>query len=257
MAATPEATTMMAMREETVDEQAAQVAYAIHNTAKQTWPFAHLHLQNLLPPDLYRSVCDLDISRETLTARPYANPLTAAEQKRYSLGYVGADLVEGRVEVPELERLYRVLTHKMVTSALLSVFGREIQERYKGVAIKLDSAFIYVEDSTGYELLPHTDTDSKVVTLLIYLAREGDNPDLGTELYVPIDESLYEASFPSNSRHRREKFLVAYAAPFHANTALAFPPSKRTFHGVPPVSHGGRTRRLVQFQITARAAQKS
>lgn len=239
-----------------IDEFAAQVAYVIHNTAPSPWPYPHLRMQPLLPPALYESLSGLELASDTLVSHVYGVEDTKSEQNRFSLDYSAADLSAGRVTVPELERAYRVLSHSLVRNALLGRFRDEVAKRYAKLQVTLDTAFYYIEDSTGYELLPHTDTDSKAVTLLIYLAREGDNPELGTHLYVPRNPQLYDVQAASSARYRREAFYSACSVPFRPNAAVAFAPSKRTFHGVPAVHHGDRRRRLIQFQLLARPAVK-
>lgn len=240
----------------TIDEQAARVAYVIHNTRAQAWPFPHLQMELLLPPSLYEPVSALDIGKEALATHVYGADGTQQEQHRFSLNYTGADLKEDRVTVPELARIYRVLSHGFIRHAFFTVFEAELKAKFAKTPITIDTSFSYIEDSTGYELLPHTDSETKVITLLIYLARDGDNPELGTQLYLPRDTRLYDTPFPAHARHRPQGFYPVCTLPFRANAALAFAPSRRTFHGVPPVLDGQRTRRLMQFQFIARPAAK-
>lgn len=245
---------VMETSEQAIAEHAGQIAHVIRSTAVDPSPFPHLQMQPLLPAPLYDSLIEIDIAKEAMQGAPYGVAGTESERNRLSLVYTGADLREGRVSEPAFANAYRILGHSLVRDAFFAVFGSELAGKYGRSPLRLDTSFTYVEDSTGYELLPHTDSHSKAITLLIYLPRPGDDATLGTCLYRPKDERLYYAEYPSQARHRIEQFHPVCTVPFRANQAVAFAPSKRTFHGVPPVHQGDRTRRLIQFQIIAEPA---
>ncbi len=81
--------------------------------------------------------------------------------------------------------------------------------------IDLSGSFLRVEfaqDTDGFWLAPHTDLGVKLFTLLLYLSRDPEHRDLGTDLY-----------FPCGSH--------AGQVPFQSNTAIAFTPSDKSFHG--------------------------
>jgi hypothetical protein len=74
----------------------------------------------------------------------------------------------------------------------------------------------------GYHLRPHLDPKRVVITGLLYLAREGDREDYGTQLFRvsgPFTQSGMKTFFPEEAGLTCE---VARSVPFRANTLLAF-----------------------------------
>ena len=72
----------------------------------------------------------------------------------------------------------------------------------------------------GYLLTPHRDPRWGFVTLLMYLAREGDDEAFGTQLYrVREDEEAPSSRVFYFEPHRCE---LVKSVPFRANTFLAF-----------------------------------
>jgi len=134
--------------------------------------------------------------------------------------------------------------------ALTRVFARDLMAAFGRLDLPLASTLMLVEDRSGYALLPHTDVPHKAVTLLIYLAGDGADPSLGTELYMPAPGVTLEGGFPMRGRFARSPFVRVATAPYRGNLALMFPPSQRSFHGVKEVTAGDPTRRLLQFQIS-------
>lgn len=239
-----------------IEEDAAHTAYVIRAARRREWPYPHLLLEEVLPAPVFEAVRDLNMSPDVLNQHAYGTDGIEGEAHLYSIGYDWQDLEKGRVMVPEIERVYRVLDHPTVKRALVGTFAGELAKKFETKSLGLGSTLMYVEDATGYELLPHTDSAVKAITLLIYLAREGDNPAIGTEIYVPRDPALIAARKSSVDRHRREDFLRVNTVPFTANAGLAFAPSDRTFHGVSTVTEGSRVRRLMQYQLIVRDGQQ-
>lgn len=111
------------------------------------------------------------------------------------------------------------------------------------VAWKLD--FLAVRDAPGFELGPHTDTQKKLFTVLIYLAPDARRPDLGTAFYKPKDPAL---KCDGTVHHEREAFERVKIAPYAPNTLIAFARTDRSFHGVEPADV---ERRLLIFDVKA------
>lgn len=71
----------------------------------------------------------------------------------------------------------------------------------------------YAQDSDGFWLQPHTDLGVKRFTMLIYLAEDLGQSNLGTDIYADPD-------------------TWAKRSPFVDNTALVFVPGSDTWHGL-------------------------
>lgn len=241
-----------------IDQHAVHTAYVLQNAQRRPWPYPHMMPEGILAPDLFEQVRAMRLERAQLTT--HAQGALQAEAHRRHLDFTWDDVEQNRMPAPALEAVYRVLNTAMVKRALIAMFAGDLARHYGTTQLPLNTSLTYVEDETGYELLPHTDAARKAVTLLIYLAQDDDNPDLGTEMYVPRDPNYPTAQGPQPARHRRENFLRVNRVPFRPNNGLVFAPAGDTFHGVGAVSQGAKTRRLLQFQLISnrpRAVQGS
>ncbi len=86
-------------------------------------------------------------------------------------------------------------------------------ERVCGIDLSKGSLRIeYTQDSDGFCLEPHTDISVKLFTMLVYLSKEPELADAGTDLYD-------------------DAFNHVGRAPFAQNRGLIFIPGTDTWHG--------------------------
>jgi hypothetical protein len=115
-----------------------------------------------------------------------------------------------------------------------------------------------IRHRAGYFLKPHSDLHTKLVVLLIYLARDEDTAHLGTSLYRPKNPAF---GCPNSTHYPFEDFVKVKTAPYKPNSLLGFVRSNISFHGVEPLSEKDCTacdRDLIQYVVydkRARAAQ--
>jgi hypothetical protein len=101
----------------------------------------------------------------------------------------------------------------------------------------------------GYVILPHRDPKWGFLTCLLYLARPGDSPEWGTQLYEV--EADREAPTVAPEWIRPERCRLAKDVPFRANSALVFLNS-RGAHGarIPADAEPPNLERFIyQFRI--------
>jgi hypothetical protein len=89
----------------------------------------------------------------------------------------------------------------------------------------------YAQDTDGFWLEPHTDLGVKRFTMLIYLAEEGDESDLGTDIYA-------------------DPRTWAKRSAFEDNTALVFVPGSNTWHGLARRRITGVRRSVIMNYVT-------
>ena len=82
-----------------------------------------------------------------------------------------------------------------------------------------------VVDRGGYEITPHPDTSSKIVTLQFYLPAEEDQLDYGTSLYRRKLFKLENLSNPS------KRFEWVKRLPFSPNSGYGFVVTRSSWHG--------------------------
>lgn len=101
----------------------------------------------------------------------------------------------------------------------------------------------------GYVIRPHRDPKWGFITVIMYLARKGDSPEWGTQLYSVDEDKSARGAAPHwiDPAQCRRKVDV----PFHRNTALAFLNSWGA-HGasIPPDAEPADLERYIyQFRI--------
>lgn len=110
---------------------------------------------------------------------------------------------------------------------VIHAFEKAGDRSLKGSLLRIE----YAVDSGHFWLSPHTDIGPKLFTMLIYLS-EGENSDSwGTDLY-------------------RDAETHYAAAPYAANNALIFYPTKNTWHGFERREIKGIRRSLIVNYVT-------
>ncbi len=98
----------------------------------------------------------------------------------------------------------------------------------------LSGAFVrleYAQDIDGFWLEPHTDLGVKRFTMLIYLAEDEAQADLGTDLYADPDTWAKRSAFVDN-------------------TAMVFVPGSNTWHGMARRPIPGVRRSVIMNYVT-------
>lgn len=232
-----------------IEEQAAAVAYELRNAPKRTWPYSHIVFEKILPPDLFKSLKNFKVPKNTLEQHKHIEGETDSEKYCYSISFSNFNFEKGDTFHPVLEKIYRVLSHPLVTRSLTTVFAKELIEQFNRNTLPLMPSITFIEDHTGYALLPHTDVAYKAITLLIYLAEEDADPSLGTELYIPKGAKQLGGGYRMKGRYLRDQCTRVSTVPYRPNGGLAFAPTPRTLHGAGSVETGNLKRRVIQFQL--------
>jgi hypothetical protein len=110
-----------------------------------------------------------------------------------------------------------------VTAAIEAATGADLA----GSFVRLE----YAQDTDGFWLQPHTDLGVKRFTMLIYLAEEAGQADLGTDIY-------------------KDRETWARRSAFIDNTALVFVPGDNTWHGLEPRPIKGVRRSVIMNYVT-------
>ena len=103
-----------------------------------------------------------------------------------------------------------------------------------------------VRDLTRYAISPHTDTPTKLVSLLFYLPPDERLAHLGTSIYAP---KAAEMSFDPARHLPFEAFKKVATMPFKPNSLFAFLRTDRSFHGVDQINEEGVVRDLLLYNI--------
>ena len=115
--------------------------------------------------------------------------------------------------------IMRSAAEALQSAAVVSTICESLNAPLEGTFLRIE----YALDSDGFWLEPHTDIGVKKFTCFLYLDGAGD---LGTDIYADAQ-------------------TLSYRLPFIPNTALAFVPGGKTWHGFAPRPIRGVRRSLI------------
>lgn len=229
---------------------AAHVADAVAGAELRGQPMPHLVIEGLLPADAYdlllqamppvevfqdRDPVKQDFEMSALGAAPQLSQLVWR--------FFDEELVAGVLAPALLRRLNEaVVTHYAATG------GPEFGEKAAAIPHRSFAGRIQLR-RPGYALQPHLDPKRVVVTGLLYLARPGDDPSYGTQLFS-VDRGFVSTGnktyFPEQHGMR---CTVTSTVPFTPNTLLAFVNSGGAHGATLPADARLRERYAFQFYI--------
>jgi len=225
------------------------VLYQIANAPIKPFPFPHIHVQDVFPPDFYREL------------RAHLPPAEAYQDlkalKRVGAGYPDTRLVmvitpENVQALPEPSRSFWDATAQWLLDGafgqmMTSKFAEFLEQRFGDLRqTRFHDEALLVQDYSTYSLGPHTDSPVKALSFLFYLPPDDSLAHLGTSIYVPKDPGF---RCPGGPHHRFEKFHRMMTMPFLPNTLFAFLKTDNSFHGVEPIQETGVRRDLLLYDI--------
>jgi len=225
------------------------VLYQIANARIKPFPYPHIYVQDVFPPDFYREL------------RAHLPPAEAYQDlkalKRVGAGYPDTRLVmvvtpENVQALPEPSRSFWSGTAQWLLAGpfgqvMASKFAEFLEQRFGDLRqTRFHDEALLVQDYTTYALGPHTDSPAKVLSFLFYLPPDDSLAHLGTSIYVPKDPRF---TCPGGPHHRFEMFDRMMTMPFLPNTMFAFLKTDNSFHGVEPIQETGVRRDLLLYDI--------
>jgi hypothetical protein len=180
---------------------------------RSDFPYPHWLLERCLPDEIVTAVTGLPIApahiEDTQGRRETHNDSRIHFGEQYRSRYDVMDV------------LARVFQSHPTVNALEAASGA----RLGGTSLRIE----YCQDSDGFWLEPHTDIGVKKFTMLIYLNREPQGADWGTDIYSDRDRHVGRA-------------------PAGFNKGLIFVPSDKTWHGFEKRSmHGVRKSLIINY----------
>lgn len=220
------------------------VRYRIANAPVNPYPFAHFFVEEVFPPDAYREL--LEALPDTAAYTPIAETgtVTGAYDERFVFD------VQARAGEPgPWGALAAWMSAPSFSEFIVRKFRGAIAERFGGTTqLGLRTDLRLVRDFSTYAIAPHTDTGSKLVSLLYYLPPDRAMRHLGTSIYLPRDPALRS----DGAKHlAREDFHRVASMPFVPNSLFAFVRADFSFHGVEPIADAAIERDLLLYNVYA------
>lgn len=189
----------------------ASISAAAHNTE----PYNYWLLSSTLPERICQEV----------VALPFAPPSTPVmdgrrESNNSSRVYFSSEL---QAKHPGCRELADAFKHPVIREVIRQRTGRDVSQG----KVRIE----YCQDIDGFWLEPHVDIPVKLFTMLVYLSREPELRDAGTDI------------FDATPEHNR-----VGTAPCEWNAGLIFIPGHDTWHGFKPRTiHGVRKSIIINY----------
>ena len=225
------------------------VRYKIANVEVRPHPFPHFYVQQIFPEDYYR---ELRARLPALERYTRIDETGTVAKGLYQARYVCAttDLEEQESEQGAggfWAELNTWMLGEAFAALMIDKFRPGIAARFgPDVTPRVDTDCRLVRDLTSYAIAPHTDTPSKLVSLLFYLPEDDRYRRLGTSIFVPK-----QAGFrcEGTAHHDFAAFNKVATMEFLPNTLLGFLKTDRAFHGVDEIADQGVVRDLLLYNV--------
>lgn len=233
--------------------------YRIGNAVVRPFPCPHLCVDDVFPKAFYA-----EIQRHRLPDTAYSRLVdTGRVGKAYSAARLSLfpEELDAAPVADETRafwrRMFETFNDREFAGLWLDLFGAAIRAHLSEATSRdgqsdrrpMGSEIFLMRDLESYSLGPHTNSPLKVVSVLFYLPPDDDATGLGTSFYLPKDRGFTCAGGP---HHPFDGFDRVATMLYRPNTLLAFPKTRRSFHGVEPVIGADARRDLMLYDLKLR-----
>lgn len=224
--------------------------YRVANAPLQEYPYPHFYLRDVFPQDFYA-----ELQRNL----PDAEALQRLGQWQRAKGYPERSIMKLGGERPAaLSETQHQFWRRLAQWAFAGRFGSMVLGKFNAIVdrrlrdmpgVEVTDELLLVHDRTHYSLGPHTDSPSKVISLLFYLPADDRLAQYGTSIYVPKDPAF---TCPGGPHHGFDGFDRLATMPFLPNSLFGFVKTDHSFHGVEPFEAPGAGRWLLLYDLRLR-----
>jgi hypothetical protein len=208
-------------------------------------PFPHLHIRDVLPPELYQEMeAALPPPREVKSAirhdqlRRWVRRAWRRPRPDPVYFYVSAEAKAGHLDryAPEWQRRfgdYLVLVENL------------LHERFRIQEPWLSGQRVFFFRPAGWAIQPHVHPSAELTNTMIYFPSAQNTVEQGTLLYRPRANGALAAS-QVTVEHKREELEPVAIIPFLPNTLISWINTPTAMHGSIEIA-GGAQRRYLYF----------
>lgn len=177
-----------------------------------TDPYPHIMIENIFPAEFYDEIL------ETLPSLDdYALKSKYPGRKTLTLD-----------SLDNLNEKKKIFWEQMTNWLRSDEFAYTLLQKFS-INKKGNSDFFLHKDLEDFEVIPHTDLRSKLVTYLFYLPKDASMPNLGTDILVPKKDA--DVSF-TTEHQKWENFDIVKSSKYVPNSFFCFTPCENSFHAV-------------------------
>ena len=227
------------------------VIYQLANAPLRPYPFPHLYVESIFPPEYYAELRDNWPSASRLTTLDTMGRVPAgAYPERFVM-----PLKQSKINaLPDDAREFwagfeqRILGSTRFLYAAMDKFEPYLRKRFGAEfeTTHFSHEALIVRDHSNYKLGPHTDSPRKVLSFLFYCPDDDSYSHLGTSIYTPVDPSF---RCPGGPHHPFARFHKVTTMEYKPNTLFAFVKTDNAFHGVDPIRDADVLRDLILYDI--------
>jgi hypothetical protein len=223
---------MTALEQSTYEAVLDHLCRAIAMVEIFSWPYPHFYLERVFPDVVFAQILELLPNPDLYTPD---NPRIHTREDGLVTRNIFSLSPHGILRLAEPQRsfwgqLADALMSRRLRDVVFAKLSNDLSQRFGVSADQLHSIAAYpkpalVKDLGGYEIAPHRDTRSKIVTMQFYLPKDMSKTDLGTTVYR---QRLFRIK---NLVSPRSRFEAVKRFAFAPNTGYAFAVGSRSWHG--------------------------
>lgn len=223
------------------ERPAVHAEYMLRGSEVRVWPFAHTVVRPIFPAWYYEKLLAHFPADEAFS------PLNKYHPDRGALFLTHrGDGTDDRARLDDDARAFwdgfidEFSSPRFRRALLECVGGPSYPDRY----LARSRSLIHLSlDKCGYQIAPHTDVATKIITAVFYLPDVDDRSNEAFGTSVLVQKPGMEQTNP----HDWSRYDVAYTAPFLANTVFTFAVGTNSWHAVKPVDRPTRRRSIQYF----------
>lgn len=205
------------------------IVYKIGNCNINNFPFPHFFINDIFSDIFYEKLIN------NLPEQKYLYKVSEKRNvdKRYDARYILSLKDEDLNKLPNKDfwiSVRNVFLGNNLKNFILNRFDHVL----KNIRPDLDkyktySELLIMNDTTGFDLQPHTDSPRKILSMLFYLPKSNIEKKYGTSIYLPKKTGFEDRGIQHLDRN---DFNLLYTFPYVKNSVFGFLKTNNSFHGV-------------------------
>jgi hypothetical protein len=226
------------------------VLYRIANAPIREYPYAHIYVENIFPDDFYAALrANWPDQSALISIADTGRVAKGAYLERFVMPFKPSEIDKlSEDRRPFWNELASWLITQRFLTAVIDKFEPYVKERFGDELYKCDfeNDSLIVRDLTNYSIGPHTDSPSRLLSMLFYCPQDEIHKHLGTSIYVPRDPGFRCKGGP---HYPHQLFHKVQTMEYKPNSLFAFAKSDRSFHGVEPIGDHDVLRDILLYDI--------